>query len=72
MVHHCFGAVATTAGIVGVDNSKEGIVGEETIDGDIVGEEVGNEETNFLDGISSTQETRKFVDSMVVSKVTKK
>ena len=70
-MQHCSGAAAAVVGTVGEDNSEEGIVGEETVDGEIVGEEVGYEENDFLDGSSSTLETRKFSNSVVVSKVTK-
>ena len=46
---------------------EEGIVGEETVDVETV-EEFGYEENGFLDGISSTQETKKSVGLVVVSK----
>ena len=71
MVQRCSRATAVATGTVGEDNSKQGTICEDIVDGEIVGEEVGYEETDFLDGISSTQETRKFVDLVVVSKVTK-
>ena len=52
LVQHCFGIAAMAAGTIGEGIAKEGIVDEETVD-----EEVGYEKTDFLDGISSTQET---------------
>ena len=52
-------------------NSKECIAGEETVNGEIVGEEVGYEKNNFLDGSSSTQGTRKSLDLVVVTMLTK-
>ena len=61
LVHYYFGFVAAVVITVG----------EVIVDDKIVDKEVGYEETDFLDGSSSTQETRKFVDSVVVSKVTK-
>ena len=70
-MQRCSGDAAAAAGTIGEGNSEEGIVGEETVDGEIVGEEVGCEESDFLDGSSSTLETRYFVDFVVVSKVTK-
>ena len=70
MVQYCSGDATTAAGTVGEGNSKERIAGEETVNGEIVGEEVGYEKNNFLDGSSSIEDTRKFVDLVVVSKVT--
>ena len=46
---------------------EEGIVGEETVDVETI-EEVGYGETGFLYGSSSTQETKKSVGLVVVSK----
>ena len=66
-VKHCFEFASTAAGIVG-----EAIVEEGTVDEGIVDEEVSYEQNDFLDGISSIQETRKLVVLVVVvSMVTK-
>ena len=61
LIQHYFGVAIAVVGTVG-----EGIVVEGTVD-----EEVGYEETNFLDGSFSNQETKKFVGLSVVPKVTK-
>ena len=70
-MQRCSGDAAAAAGTIGEGNSEEGIVGEETVDGEIVREEVGYEETDFLDGSSSTQETRKSANLVAVTMVTK-
>ena len=64
-MQHCSGAATVVAITVGEGNSKD------NYEGGIVSEEVSYEETDSLDGSSSTQETRKFFDLVVVSKVTK-
>ena len=71
MVQRFCGASIAAAGTLGTDNSEEGIVGEENFDGEMVGKEVGYEETDFLDGSSSTQETKKSANLVVVTMVTK-
>ena len=53
-MYYCSGDATAATGTIGEGNSKERIVGDETVNGEIVGEEVGYEETNFLDGSSST------------------
>ena len=74
-MQHCSRDATTVAGTVGEgnseDNSEEGIVGEETVDGEIVDEEVGYEETDFLDGSFSIQETKKCDGLSIVPKVDK-
>ena len=52
---------AGTAGMV------EGIVGEENVDVETV-EDIGYGETCFLDGSSSTQETKNYLGLVIVSK----
>ena len=63
-MQYCSRVVATTADIIGM---VEGIIEEETIDVETM-EEVGYEETDFLIGSYSTQETKKSVGLVVVSK----
>ena len=61
-MQHCSGVAAATTDIASMDEGivEEGIVAEETVDVETI-EEVGYGETGFLDGSSSTQETKKFV-----------
>ena len=61
LVKHYFGVAVVAAGTFG-----EGI-GEE----DIFDEEVGYEETDFLDGSFSNEETKKFVGLIGLPKLTK-
>ena len=63
-MQHCSGVVAATADTTDMDEGivKEGMVDEETI------EEVCYGENGFLDGSSSTQETKNSVGLVVVSK----
>ena len=63
-MQHCSGVAATVAGTTNMAEGivEEGIVGEETV------EEIGYGETGFLDGSSSTQETKNSVGLVVVSK----
>ena len=70
-MQRCSGVATAAAGTVGEDNFEEGIVGEETVDGEIIGEEVGYEETDFLDGSFSNEETKKFVGLIGLPKLTK-
>ena len=70
-MQRCYVAAAAASSIVGEDNFEKGIVGEENFDGGNIDEEVGYEETDFLDGNSFIQETKKSVDSVVMSKVAK-
>ena len=68
-MHHCFGVTAAAAGTAGMAEGivEEGIVDEETIGVEMV-EDISYGETGFLDGSSSTQETKKYVVLVVVSK----
>ena len=67
LVQHCFEVAATATGTIGEGIAKEGTVNEVIVD-----KEVGYEQTNFLDGISSIQETKKLASLIVVvSMVTK-
>ena len=60
-MQHCSGVAAAAAGMAkGI--VEEGIVGEETV------EEIGYGEIGFLDGISSTQETKNSVGLVVMSR----
>ena len=68
-MQHCSGVATRTGdtanrveGIV-----EEGMVGEETIDVETI-EEVDYGETSFLDGSSSTQETKNSIGLVTVSK----
>ena len=67
-MQHCSG-VATL--VVGTTNTDEGIVEEGMVDEEIVDvetiEEVGYGETGFLDGSSSTQETKKSLGLVATS-----
>ena len=62
-MQHCSGVATAT---VDTADKAEGIV-EETVDVETV-EEVGYGETIFLDGISSTQETKNSVGFVTVYK----
>ena len=68
-MQHCSGVAAATSDTA--DKAKviveDGMVDEETVDVEIV-EEVGYGETGFLEGSSSTQETKNSVGLVVVSK----
>ena len=63
-MQHCSEVATAAAVIVGMaeDTIEEGIVDVETV------EEVDYGETSFLDGSSSTQETKNSVGLVVVSK----
>ena len=60
-MQNCSGVAAAATGM------SKGIVGEETVGVESV-EEIGYGETGFLDGSSSTQETKNSVGLVVVSK----
>ena len=64
-MQHCSRVAAAAAGIAGMD---EGIIGEEIVDVENV-EEVGYGETGFLDGSSSTQESKNSVGLVAESKI---
>ena len=67
-MQHCSGVAPIAAGTVGMAEGivEEGIVGEEVADVETV-EEIGYGETGFLDGSSSTPETKKSIGLVVVS-----
>ena len=58
--------VTNTTGMA-EDIVEEGIVGEETVGVENV-EEIGYGETGFLDGSSSTQETKNYVGLVLMCK----
>ena len=66
-MQHCSRVATAVAGTAGMAEGifEEGIVGVETI------EEIGYGETVFLDGSSSTQETKNSVGLVAVSKSSK-
>ena len=68
-MQHCSGVATSVVGTTDMDEGivEEGMVNEETVDVETI-EEVGYRETGFLDGSSSTQETKKSVGLVVVSK----
>ena len=65
-MQHFSGVAVVAADTIGMAKGivEGGIVGEEIFDVEMV----GYEETGSLDGISSTQETKKSVGLVVVSK----
>ena len=63
-MQHFFEVAATTAGTTDI---MEGIVGEETIGVETI-EGIVYGETGFLDGSSSTQETKNSVGLVAMSK----
>ena len=71
LVKHCFGVAAAAVRTVGEGIVEEDIAGEETIIGEIADEEVGYEETDFLDGIFSNQDTKKCDGLSIIPKVSK-
>ena len=68
-MQHYSGVAAVAVGMA-EDIVKEGIVGKEIVDVETI-EETGYEETGFLDGSSSTQETKKSIGLVIVSKGSK-
>ena len=68
-MQHCSGiaAVATSTADMVEGIVEEGMVNEEIIGVETI-EEIGYGKTEFLDGSSSTQETKSFAGLVVVSK----
>ena len=68
-MHHCSGVVAAATDTTGMDEGtiEEGMVDEENVVVETI-EEVGYRETGFLDGSSSTQETKSSVGLVAMSK----
>ena len=72
-VQHCSGVATTATGTTGMAEGivEEGIGGEETIGVETI-EEIGYGENGFLNGISSTQETKNSIGLVAVSKLSKR
>ena len=68
LVQHCFGVAVAAVGTVGEGIVEEDIAGKGTVNGETIDEEVGYEETDFLDGCFSNQETKKFDGLSVMTK----
>ena len=68
-MQHCSGVATFVVCTTNTDEGivEEGMVDEGTVVVEIIGE-VGYGETSFLDGISSTQETKNSVGLVAVSK----
>ena len=68
-MQHCSEVASAAAGTIGMveDTVEEGIVDVGTVDVEIF-EEVDYGETSFLDGRSSTQETKNFVGLVSMTK----
>ena len=68
-MHHCSGVTATTTNTADMDEGivEEGMVDEEIVDVETI-EDVFYEETGFLDGSYSTQETKNYVGLVDVTK----
>ena len=71
-MQHCYGVGAAVAG---TNDMAEGIIEEGMVDEETVGvetiEEIGYGKTGFLDGSSSTQETKNSIGLVSVSKSSK-
>ena len=68
-MYHCSGVAAAATNTVGMAEGivERGMVDEKTVDVETV-EEFGYGKTSFLDGSSSTQETKNSVCLVTVSK----